>query len=560
MEISLERLKELCVRPGFIQETQFELAAKEAQAEHIPLDRFLVEKGLMQDENLGKAIADAFNYHFIDLKKVKIDEKFLHIIPELVARAQQAIVVEQTKDGLRIATSDPENFEFLKFLEKKTGENIQVSYATPWGIEEALRYYKKGLGEKVKSLLEDLRNNPQNQQNIVQLVDLLLEYAYDNRASDIHIEPLIERVSVRFRIDGILHEVVSYPKELHERIVFRIKILSRLRTDEHAAAQDGRIDYKKNHAQFDVRVSILPVSQGENVVLRLLSERSLRLTLEELGLLEGDLQKIKRGILKPYGMILAVGPTGSGKTTTLYALLQILNKPEVNIMTIEDPIEYHVEHVQQTQVHPAKNLTFATGLKSIIRQDPNIIMVGEIRDNETAKIAVNAAMTGHLLLSTLHANDAATTFPRLIEMGIEPFLVASSLNLVIAQRLVRKICENCRMSYFLNDEERKALEAEPVLIQYLKEISGKKDLPHIRVYKGSGCKICNDTGYRGRTGIFEGMEVGEEIRMLIVQKATARDLYKKAQELGMVSMVYDGLVKVFQGITTLQELIRVTKT
>lgn len=561
MSIAIGKLKELLVSPGYIKESDFEKARGQAQKEKSKsLDRILVEKGFISDEHIGKLIADALNYHFVDLKKVKISEDLLRFIPEIVARAQQALFFERTKDTLKLATSDPDNYEFMKFLERKTAHQIEAYYATPFGIEEALKYYKSDFAQQVKNLIEDLQVNQQNEENIVQLVNLFLEYAHDNRASDIHIEPLEERVSVRFRVDGLLHEVVSYPKALHEKIVFRIKIMSRLRTDEHAAAQDGRFDYGAGAARFDVRVSILPVTDGENVVLRLLAERLRRLSLEELGLLEPDMEKIKRAARKPYGMILAAGPTGSGKTTTLYGLLQILNRPEVNIMTIEDPVEYDVEHVQQTQVNPIKNLTFATGLRSIVRQDPDIIMVGEIRDNETAKIAVNAAMTGHLLLSTIHANDAATVFPRLIQMEIEPFLIASAANVVIAQRLVRKICEQCRISYVLTPEEFLILKAEPELAGYIQKAGETQDVSKLRLYKGQGCKICNDTGYRGRTGIFEVMEIKEELRSLITQKASSDVIEKKARELGMNLMIQDGMIKVFRGITTLEEALRATKT
>lgn len=559
MDISPEKLKNLLVGAEYIKEADFNSAAKEAESKKKPLELLLVEKGLISDENLGRVIAGSFDYYFVDLKKTRIGEGVLDLIPEIVARYQQAIIFERAKDSLKLATSNPENYEFIKFLEKKTGYKIEVYYATPFGMEEALKYYKSELRVQVNNVLEDLMANPRVEENIVKLVNLFLEYAHDNKASDIHIEPLKNSVSVRFRIDGVLHEAVSYPKYLHEKIVFRIKIMSNLRIDEHAASQDGRFDYKIRNTTFDVRISVLPVTNGENIVMRLLGERSRGLIIEELGLLEINLEKLKRAANKPYGMILAVGPTGSGKTTTLYAILQILNEPEVNIMTIEDPVEYEIEHVQQTQVNLKKNLNFATGLRSIVRQDPDIIMVGEIRDNETAVTAVNAAMTGHLLLSTLHSNDAATTFPRLIEMGIEPFLIASSVNIVIAQRLVRKICERCRMSYFLSEKELKELQTETNLLTIIEEIYGRKDFSQTRFYKGAGCKSCNNTGYSGRTGIFEVMEINDRLRPLITQKASADLIDNKAKETGMKSMLYDGITKVFLGITALEEVVRATK-
>lgn len=448
-------------------------------------------------------------------------------------------------------------------MEKKTGFELEIYYTSELSLEEALKYYKAGLSNQVIKLIQELARNPQDESSVVKLVNLFLEYARDSRASDIHLEPLKKKVDVRFRIDGILHQIADYPKELHDQIVFRLKIMSRLRTDEHSAAQDGRFSFEaktlEGQEKFDVRVSILPITEGENVVMRLLAEYSSRLSLSELGLADSDLAKLEKSAKKPHGMILVTGPTGCGKTTTLYAVLQILNKPDVNIMTIEDPVEYDVEHIQQTQVNPKKNLTFATGLRSIVRQDPDIIMVGEIRDNETAGIAVNAAMTGHLVLSTLHTNDAATTFPRLIEMSIEPFLVASSVNVVVAQRLVRKTCERCRQSCALTKEELALIKGDPGLLASLQKVSGKKDISQLSFFRGRGCPVCSQTGYSGRTGIFEVMELGEEIRRLISQKQTADIIYQKARKLGMTSMLEDGLGKILKGITTLEEVLRASK-
>lgn len=560
MALKPSDLKNLLLEVKLLTSEQFDLAEKEAKERDVPLEEYLVDGNFISDSHLGQVIADYFKLSFIDISQERITEEALSLIPEIVAKHQKAIVIREDGENLYIATSNPENYEFIKLLEKKTGKKVVIYYTTPYGIQEAVKYYKSNLSEEVKKIVIDLEENPQNEENIVKLVDLFLEYAFDNRASDIHIEPLEGIISVRFRIDGILHQVVDYPKLLQEKVVFRIKIMSRLRTDEHAAAQDGRFDYQVDDARFDVRVSILPVTEGENIVLRILSERTRRLNLDEIGLLESDLEKITRAASKPYGMILVAGPTGSGKTTTLYTILQILNKPEVNIMTIEDPVEYDIEHIRQTQVNAKKNLTFATGLRSIVRQDPNIIMVGEIRDNETASIAINAAMTGHLLFSSIHSNDAATTLPRLFDMGIEPFLVASSLNVVIAQRLVRKICQRCIMSYPLTKEEINILKSEERLSDIIRQVYKQKNISKIRLYKGAGCKACNSTGYSGRTGIFEVMEISDDLRPLIVQKVSIDSFNKKAQELGMTSMLYDGIVKIFRGTTTLKEVIRATKT
>ena len=558
MNLTPEQLKDLFVRPGLISEADFEGALRDAQERGEPIERVIVGRGLVSDENLGRAIANEMGYRFVDIERENIDESLLGYLPELVARAQHAILFGAKEGMLKLATSSPENLELTKLLERKTGYRIEVYYATPLGIEEALKAYKSGLGRRVAELIEDVKLHPENEEDIVTLVNLLLEYAHDNRSSDIHLEPLDLIVVVRFRIDGVLREAATYPKEMHEKVVFRIKILSRLRTDEHAAAQDGRFDFTLPQGKIDIRVSILPVIEGENVVLRLLSDRARRLHLEELGLLELNLTCVMAAAEKPYGMIIAVGPTGCGKTTTLYAMLQMLNKPDVNIMTIEDPVEYDVERVAQTMVNPKKNLTFATGLRSIVRQDPDIIMVGEIRDNETADIAINAAMTGHLLLSTMHANDAATTFPRLIEMGIEPFLVASSLNIIVAQRLVRKICDRCRASYIVGGEERVLLEGQARAAAIIRQ--GGADIASLRLFRGAGCAVCGHAGYRGRTGIFEVMEIGEELRSLIVAKEPSDRIEAKAVEMGMKTMFEDGIAKALRGVTTLHEVFRATKT
>jgi type II secretory ATPase GspE/PulE/Tfp pilus assembly ATPase PilB-like protein len=381
-------------------------------------------------------------------------------------------------------------------------------------------------------------------------------------ASDVHIEPLSEFAIVRFRIDGILHKVAEYPKkQLHERISSRIKILAKLRTDEKSAAQDGRFNYKTTGGSVDVRVSIMPATEGENIVMRLLIQRGKRFSMDELGLLPHDLKKLRAAVQKPYGMVLSVGPTGSGKTTTLYSVLQTLNEPEVNIMTIEDPVEYEIEGVQQTQVNHAKNITFPNGLRTIVRQDPDIVMVGEIRDSETVDMALNSAMTGHLVLSTMHANDAATTFPRFLEMGAEPFLVASSINVAIAQRLVRQVCPDCKESYHLSEEQINNLkDEEEGLVKMIKEIAGGKEMKDISFYRGKGCKFCNETGYLSRTAIFEVLEVTEEIRNLIVQKESSEIIRRKAMEQGMSTMMQDGVAKALKGKTTLEEIRKVAKT
>ena len=386
--------------------------------------------------------------------------------------------------------------------------------------------------------------------SVVSLVDLFVEYAYSLRASDIHIQPEEEVLRIRFRIDGMLQDIfktVVIRKDIHPEIISRIKVLAGLRTDEHLAPQDGRIKVKvKDFGEINVRVSIVPTYYGENAILRVLAETQ-GYTLNDLGFSPSNLKKVERSIQKPYGMILANGPTGSGKTTTLYTILKTLNKPDVSIVTIEDPIEYSLVGTTQIQTNAEIGFTFATGLRSILRQDPNVIMVGEIRDEETASIAVNAALTGHLVLSTLHTNDAATTFPRLLDMGVPPFLAASTVNVAMGQRLVRTICTKCKQPRVLSDTEIKSLaEIIPEAARY-----------HGKFFEGKGCAACNNTGYVGRTGIREVLEVNEEIRQLIMNRANARQIKDAAVKAGMTTMVEDALERASKGITSIAEILRI---
>lgn len=384
--------------------------------------------------------------------------------------------------------------------------------------------------------------------SVTQLVDIIVRKAWESGASDIHIDPQPTSVLVRYRVDGILHDILSLKKELQPLIVTRIKVLSGLRTDEHFMAQDGRFRVTENSTEIDLRVSIIPTYHGENIVTRLLVGEAKSLGLGELGLAEHDLQTLHRYIKKPYGMILATGPTGSGKTTSLYSVMRILNSREVSIVTIEDPIEYSVPGITQIQVNPQTNLTFAAGLRSIVRQDPNVIMVGEIRDEETAGIGVNAAMTGHLVLSTLHTNDAATTLPRLLDMGIEPFLIASTVNVAIGQRLVRKLCTHCRVEYTLSPEERTSISSV---------IPGQLLAKQKKFFRSEGCDQCSDTGYTGRIGIYEVLEVSEAIRKLIMTRANADQIREAARTGGMTTMIEDGFAKAIAGLTSLAEILRV---
>ena len=391
--------------------------------------------------------------------------------------------------------------------------------------------------------------------SIIRLIDALVERAFKAGASDIHIDPEEKQVRVRFRIDGVLHDTFAFPKELHSEIITRIKVLSGLRTDEHQAAQDGRfkIRMKEGEGDFlDVRVSVAPTYYGENSVMRILAKQAEAFTLETMGFSEKDRAKIERAIRTPYGMILCTGPTGSGKTTTLYTVIKILNTPAVSIITIEDPIEYSISGIEQMQVNTRAGLTFASGLRSILRQDPNVIMVGEIRDEETAAIAVNAALTGHLMLSTLHTNDAPTTLPRLVDMKVEPFLIASTINVAIGQRLVRKICPDCKIKKKLEDEDLKSLSG--ALPAGFLEKLGKKELIF---YAGQGCAKCASSGYKGRIGIYEVLEMDDELRQAIVKRADNSEIKKIAIKNGMTTMLEDGFLKALSGVTTIEEILRV---
>lgn len=385
--------------------------------------------------------------------------------------------------------------------------------------------------------------------SIVNLVDLFIEYAYNSRASDIHIKPEEDGVRVRFRIDGMLHDIfdkAKIDKNLHQEIITRIKVLSGLRTDEHQAPQDGRFMVKmESVGNIDVRVSIMPTYFGENAIMRILAE-TRTFDMKGLGFSDKDRAKVENAMKRSYGMILANGPTGSGKSTTLYTILKTLNDPSVSIVTIEDPIEYSMRGTNQIQVNNQVGLTFATGLRSILRQDPNIIMVGEIRDEETANIAVNAALTGHLVLSTLHTNDSATTFPRLIEMGVPPFLVASTINIAMGQRLLRRICENCKEERNLTDQEAKSL------VEVFPEVEKNR-----KFYIGKGCEACSHSGFSGRLGIREVLEVSDEVRQLIMTKADAKQIKEAAVRNGMTTMIQDGFQKALEGQTTLEEVLRI---
>lgn len=555
--ISDAELKQLIIKTKLLDEKGFDELAQFAQSSDIPMTDALIERDVVTDENLGVLIADYLKIPFIVLAKITIPNDIFHIIPEKVARKQKVVAFARDQNGIKVATSNPRNTEILEMIAKKTSQKVIPFLATERDIENTSIIFRKDLQKMLNEILRTdeasinsviLKDAP-----IAKIIDMIIEYAYQDKASDIHIEPTEKESLVRFRIDGILHDMLHLPKVLHDQFVTRIKVLSRLRTDEHLSAQDGKMQLKLDEENLDIRISIIPIVEGEKAVLRLLSSHFRQFSLLDLGMGEKDLKKVEASYNKSYGMILSTGPTGSGKTTSIYAILKILNKREKNITTIEDPVEYRIKGVNQIQVNVKTNLTFANGLRSILRQDPNIIFVGEIRDAETAGIAVNAALTGHLVLSTIHTNDAATALPRLIDMEIEPFLVASTVNVLVAQRLIRKICDMCKTSYVMKQED---------LIKYIPEEIVKKNLgdkKELTFFQGQGCKICHGTGYLGRVGIFEVLEITKEIKRLITEKSDSDIIARAAVEEGMTTMLDDGLQKVIQGATTIQEVLRVTK-
>ncbi len=405
----------------------------------------------------------------------------------------------------------------------------------------------------LRKVIEDELKKPLEELSIVNILENLIDFAYYSRASDIHIEPFKNFLRIRIRIDGVMHTVFNFPKEIQDEIITRIKVLSNLRIDEHLTPQDGRFRYKvkESDTEFDIRVSIMPTYYEENCVMRLLVEPEKAFTLDNLGLSEENLKIVQAAIKKPFGMILVTGPTGSGKTTTLYTILKTLNSENVTIITLEDPIEYSLEGINQIQVNLQAGLTFSSGLRAILRQDPDIIMVGEIRDNETAFISVNAALTGHLLLSTLHTNDAATVFPRLLEMNVEPFLIASTVNVAIAQRLVRLICQNCKKSKEISSSELKSLE------RILPSNIFKEIVKRGKVFYGEGCYVCNNSGYSGRIGIFEVLKISPRIQEAIMERKNSAEIKEIAVSEGMTTMIEDGFKKVLDGLTTIEEVLRV---
>ncbi|MBI3290873.1 Flp pilus assembly complex ATPase component TadA [Candidatus Falkowbacteria bacterium] len=569
------RLKKILLETKAIGKKELDLYLVEAKKRNQTLNEYLISQKIINEEQLYQTIAQFFGLPFVNLKNETIRKDILFLIPEPIASTYKIIAFDKSDTELKLAALDPESLQIFEFLAKKTGLGIKIHITTPESINEAIKNYHKGLKAEFKELTKDQDEGKEgggtklkelaHDLPVIRIVDTLLEYAIFENASDIHIEPTEKEIMVRYRVDGILRNVMTLPKTVHAGIVARIKILSNLKLDEHRLPQDGRFKIATNEYKVSFRVSVIPAYDGEKIVMRALNEQTGIISLEQLGFQEKPMEKIKRNIEKPHGLILVTGPTGSGKTTTLYAILNILNQPEVNIITIEDPIEYRMKGVNQSQVAPKIGYTFASGLRAFLRQDPDIIMVGEIRDRETAQIAIHAALTGHLVLSTLHTNDAPTTLPRLSEMGIPAFLVASTTNVIVAQRLVRKICQDCIESYTLTKDELSRLEKQVNLESIIKTLEDnglmtkKQNKESLLFYKGKGCKKCGTTGYKGRTGLYEILEVTHEIAELILRGEPAKKIQDMARSQGMATILEDGFIKAKKGITTLEEVLRVTK-
>lgn len=565
MPVPIADLKNELLKRGLIDEKKLQSAEERAQKEEKSLEDFLFESGTLSDEELGKVVAELYKLPFVKLTEKTIPDKLLPIIPYSLASYQSIIPFEQSDHHLLVATSKPTNFELFSFIENKTGLDLTLHYATEKDIKAALKAYNRDVNEKFAKLLKGSLEDPTKIESLKEaskIVDTIILFAYQSNASDIHMEPQKNSFVIRYRVDGILNTIAELPMEVADLIVSRIKVLAVLRTDEHRAAQDGRFKIELEGTEITLRVSIVPTYEGEKVVMRLLTSTTQTLNLESFGYSKRNLEVIRTNILKTHGLILMTGPTGSGKTTTLYTILNLLNTPEVNISTIEDPIEYRQNGINQIQVNPKTNLTFANGLRALLRQDPDIVMVGEIRDAETAGIAINAALTGHLVLATLHTNDAATTLPRLIEMEVENFLVSATAKMVIAQRLVRKICDSCKVPYTVELQQMETMSKKFNIRQDIKTIFEQQSpgATSFTLYKGQGCALCANSGYKGRTAICEVMEITPPVQKAILDNKTPDVLEDLARKDGMTTLFEDGMMKVLNGTTTLEEVLRVMRT
>ncbi len=556
-------LNEQVISPDQYEEVKIKMASQNESAENV-----LKALHIVTEAQLTQAKAKLLNIPFISLAETTFSPAALNFIPRVVAERFQLIpfAYDETTKTLSIAMSNPVDLEAISFIQQKTEQTIKVFASASSDVVSAIgaQYRQELVGDVGQALKETDDLNKKRvidstqiaqvikEAPIAKIVSTILEYAVTSRASDVHIEPLEDRIRVRYRIDGILNDRLTLPKKVQDSVISRIKILSEMKIDEHRTPQDGRFNFKVSNKEVDLRISVLPTVFGEKIVMRLLRKSGGVPSLIQLGLNGVPLKNLETAILRPHGIIIISGPTGSGKTTTLYSVLSRLNTTRVNIMTLEDPVEYQIAGINQVQINPAVGLTFATGLRSFLRQDPNIILVGEIRDTETTELALQAALTGHLVFSTLHTSSAAGVLPRLIDLGAETFLLASTMNALVGQRIARQICVHCKESYI----------APQALIEEIKKGLGPLFPAHNtdgKLFRGKGCGECGDSGYTGRVGIFEVIPVSEKIGHLVMQRSDSATIEKQAIDEGMITMKQDGYLKVLQGTTTIEEVLRVAQ-
>ncbi len=553
---------------GAINQEQYDKVKFAAVQKELPVDKVLLDSKFVSDEIFYETRAKLIGIPFVSVANLPFSPESMSYVNKAVADRFNIIpfAYDKEKNTLSIAMGDPLDLETVNFLKQKTNKIILTFQAIPGEIKTAIQnQYTFGLVGDVKAALKETEeitgvktfdknsiSDVIKEAPIAKIVSTILEYAIKSKASDVHLEPQEDRIRVRYRIDGILYERLALPLAVKEAVLSRIKILSDMKIDEHRIPQDGRFNFKFGNEEVDLRVSTLPISFGEKIVMRLLKKSGGVPTLAELGLRGTGLRSLEASILRPHGIILVCGPTGSGKTTSLYSVLSKLNTTRVNIVTLEDPVEYQISGANQVQINPDVGLTFATGLRSFLRQDPNIILVGEIRDKETTDLAIQASLTGHLVFSTIHTSNASGALPRLIDMGAEPFLIASTMNAIVGQRIARKVCQNCKKDY---------LPARALIEELKKNLGSLLTIPEseIRLYQGQGCDICGHTGYIGRVGIFEVLQVSEKVARLILNKSDATEIENQAKAEGMVTMKQDGYLKVLEGISTMDEILRVAQ-
>ena len=590
MRISDNTIEKILKQGGILTESQLADLKTTAERSKRTLQETIIEDKVLEERELAKLVGDYIGTPFVEIEPKDIPDDVLKRIPEHIARQYNVVLFAVDEDGApMLAMEDPDDVQALNFIQKEIGYNLRVFLATKSNILDCLENYRGDVNDELDEVIaiqrddSDAENAKEEEfaedSPIAQTVNLLLEYAIKSHASDIHIEPREEFVQVRYRIDGVLREVNKLPHNVLGALVSRIKILSNLKIDERRVPQDGRFKIKVSGKQYALRVSTLPIADGEKIVMRVLDESNQAISLDKLGYWGLSLATIKNAMAQPNGMILVTGPTGSGKSTSLFSVLSELNTPDVNISTIEDPVEYKIPGVNQTQTNAKAGMTFASGLRALLRQDPNIIMVGEIRDGETANLGVQAALTGHLVFSTLHTNNAATCLPRLLDMDIEPFLIASTVKAVIGQRLVRRLCQSCRQAYTPSQEElnyiTQMFNITPESMPHLHELEeqaasesigddtpmGTTDTTIVQLWKPSpeGCDECGHNGFKGRVGIYEVLGISVAIQKMITANATSNDIQEQAISEGMITMQMDGLIKSFRGVTTIEEILRATR-